>query len=250
MAPERHQPVREASQAGHFPATHWTQVLTAAQAGSPQAEAALSELCADYWYPLYAFVRRRGHPPPEAEDLTQEFFARLLQNQLLCGLKREGGRFRSFLLATLKCFLVNEWHRARAAKRGGGKVMVCADPESETRFQHETIDDTTPEGLFDRRWALTVLDRVLARLRDEHTAAGKASLFERLQAFLPGADCATPYQEVSATLQMNPPAVRMAVHRLRRRYGELLREEIAPTVATPEEVDEEIRHLIAVLSRN
>lgn len=232
-----------------FPATHWSVVLAAAHSGSLQAEQALADLCAAYWYPVYAFVRRRGYSAPDAEDLTQEFFARLLKKELLCGLKREGGKFRSYLLTCVKCFLANEWHHEQAQKRGGGRTVISIDDTAETRYQGELIAHATPETLFERQWAMTLLNRVLVGLREEYLAAGKQELFDRLQSWLPGAGSRLSYGEAGAGLQMNEAAVRMAVHRLRRRYGELLRAEIAASVSSPAEINEEIHHLIAAIGQ-
>ncbi len=234
---------------GGFPPTHWSAVLAAGRPGSPAGEAALTELCERYWFPLYAFARREGHPPEEAKDLTQGFFARLLDKQLLCGVKREGGKFRSYLLQTFKFFLINEWRREHARKRGGGKAVISIDDTAETRYERELVDQATPETLFERQWALTVLDRVLARLRDEYGAAGKRELFARLQGSLPGVESRRCDAETRAALEMSEPAVRMAVHRLRHRYGELLRAEVAATVASPADIDGEIRHLIAAIGK-
>ncbi len=224
-------------------------MLVAAEGGSAQAEEALAKLCAAYWYPLYAFLRRRGHPAPDAEDLIQEFFARLLDKQLLCGLKPEGGKFRSYLLTCLNCFLANEWHHHHTLKRGGGKIAVSIDDAAESRYLHELVEHATPESLFEQKWAWTVLGRVLARLREEYARTAKPEIFECLRGWLPGAESGLSYTEAAAALQMNETAVRMAVHRLRRRYGELLRAEIALTVSSPAEIDEEIRCLRAAIGQ-
>jgi DNA-directed RNA polymerase specialized sigma24 family protein len=235
--------------AGEFPATHWSVVLHAAQAGSAKADAALARLCESYWYPLYVFLRRQGYQPEEAEDLTQTFFGRLVHKEILAGLTEEGGKFRSFLLMALKRFLANEWHREHAQKRGGGKLMISADATAEQRYQGALVDRATPETLFARKWAFAVLDRVWSRLRDEYAAIGKPTLFEQLQGCLPGADRELSCVDAAAALAMNEGTVRMAALRLRRRYGEMLRAEIAATVSRPEEIDGEIRHLIEVAGR-
>ena len=236
--------------AASFQTTHWSIVLAAGHQESQVATEALEKLCRAYWYPLYAYIRRRGHDIHEAEDLTQEFFTRLLEKNYLREVTREGGRFRSYLLTTLKHFLANEWDRAKTQKRGGGNIHFSLDnKEAETRYEFELKDDTTPENLFERRWALTLLDQVLNHLREDYAAAAKLEIFERLQIFLSGDKRLIPYTEVAASLGLSEGAVKVAVHRLRKRYGELLREEIAQTVATPEEVADEIRHLIAVTSR-
>jgi RNA polymerase sigma-70 factor (ECF subfamily) len=224
-------------------------VLTAGHGSSPQAGRALEELCRAYWYPLYAYVRRRGHSPHEAEDLTQEFFARLLAKNYLADVDREKGKFRSFLLASLKHFLANEWDRARAAKRGGGQPHLSLDVQTaETRYRSEPADDLTPEKLLERQWALALLDQVLARLRAEFAADGQEKQFDELKVWLTEGKGATSYAAVAATLGTTEGAAKVAVHRLRRRYRELLREEISHTVATPAEIDEEIRHLFAAFA--
>jgi RNA polymerase sigma-70 factor (ECF subfamily) len=238
------------TQAG-FPPTHWTVVLVARQVGSPQGDAALEKLCRSYWPPLYAFVRRRGHSPQEAQDLTQEFFAQILKGNGLAKTSPEKGRFRSFLLAVLKHFLVNEWHRGQCLKRGGGQVAISLDAELvEARYQVEPIETATPESVFERHWAFTVLDQTMDHLREEYASAGKSDLFDLLKETLSGQKQTTPRAELAAHCGISVGAVDVAVHRLRRRYGELLREEIARTVSQPGEVEEEIRHLKAVLGRS
>ena len=237
------------SRGGTFPSTHWSVVLVAAQGGARDADQALASLCQAYWHPLYAFVRKRGSTPQEAEDLTQEFFLRLVRKELLQGVTRDGGKFRSFLLTALKRFLVNEWQHDRAQKRGGGKPVISIDEAAERRVRDLLVDPHTPETVFEQQWALTVLERTLEQLREEYTRAGRQQVFARLQHCLPGAQERIAYAEVGAALQLNEAAARMAAHRLRRRYGELLRAEIAATVSSPEEVDEEIRHLIEVTGR-
>jgi RNA polymerase sigma-70 factor (ECF subfamily) len=236
--------------AQQFAPTRWSVVLRAAKPdSSSQAREALASLCQAYWYPLYAYVRRLGHNPHDAQDLTQEFFARLLQKHYLAGIQREGGRFRSFLLAALKGFLANEWDRAHAQKRGGGRSAVSIDATAaETRFAEEPADELTPERIFERQWARALLAQVLARLRAEHVAAGKAELFEQLSASLSQPRGAVPYVEIAGRLGMTEGAVKMAVQRLRGRYRDLLRAEIAETVADAGEVEAEIRHLFAAFA--
>jgi RNA polymerase sigma-70 factor (ECF subfamily) len=224
-------------------------VLAAGRKDDPESAAALQRLCAAYWCPLYAFIRRRGYSAEEAEDLTQEFFARLLEKDLLAGVTREGGRFRSFLLTVLKRFLANEWNREHAQKRSGGKPLLPIDDTAEMRYQRELTEQATPETLFERQWAAAVLDQVLVRLRDEYTAAGKKALFEQLQSCLPGAQSEIPYAQIAAAFGMKESAVRMAASRLRRRYGALLRAEIAVTVSKPEEINEEIGYLIGLVGQ-
>jgi RNA polymerase sigma factor (sigma-70 family) len=241
-------PANAAGGGGAFTTTHWTVILAACEENGTRGSDALAQLCSAYRSPLYAFIRRRGYAPEDAEDLVQGFFLHLLTGNILKGLKREGGKFRSYLLRALTCFLNNEWHRRNTLKRGGGAIMIPADAAAERRYQSMLVEDETPETLFERQWARTVLDRTLARLRDEHAAAKKGALFEQLQHFLPGMECDLGYSETAAALGMNEVAVRTAVHRLRRRYGALLRVEIGQTVSCPGEIDEEIRHLIALVS--
>jgi len=207
----------------------------------------MAELCSIYWYPLYAFVRRSGHEAHEAEDLTQEFFARLLAKHYLTDVAPEKGRFRSFLLASMKHFLANEYDRANALKRGGGRQAIALDAlRADSRYGMEPADELTPERLFERGWALAVLEQVLTRLETEQSVAGKASQFGTLKGFLTGGG-EGGYAEAGERLGMSAGAVKVAVHRLRRRYRELLREEIAHTVAEPAEIDEEIRYLLSCL---
>jgi RNA polymerase sigma factor (sigma-70 family) len=232
-----------------FATTHWSVILTAGkEIDSPHAREALETLCRTYWYPLYAYVRRQGHAPEDAEDLTQAFFARLLEKKYVANARRERGRFRTFLLTSLKRFLVNDWHRACTARRGRGQPVISFDGlDAESRLLLEPADDGAPELTFERHWAEAVLAKVLARVETEFRTAGKAEQFAVLKGFL-GADHAPPsYAKASEELGLNEAAVKMAVSRLRGRYRELLREELAHTVARPEDVDEELRHLIAVM---
>jgi len=232
-----------------FPTTRWSMVLSAGEGSLPNAQAALERLCRAYWYPLYAYVRRQGRSVEEAQDLTQEFFARLLQKEYLRHTDPARGRFRTFLLTALKRFLVNDWEKGRAARRGGGQQIISWDERvTETRFLAESADQSTPEKAFEKRWALIVLEQVLERLRDEFTASGHAERFERLKVLLWGEKGSPPYVEVAAELGLTEGALKVAVHRLRQRYRELLRAEVANTVARPEDVDDELRHLIAVIS--
>jgi RNA polymerase sigma-70 factor (ECF subfamily) len=231
-----------------FATTHWSVVLQAVQADSPRAPEALAQLCRTYWYPLYAYVRRKGYPPHDAQDLTQEFFARLLAKNYLTTADRRKGKFRSFLLGTFEHFLAKEWRRGHTQKRGGGCVPFSLDAvDAEKRYLLEPADEMTPERIFDWRWAETLLSRAMARLREECQADGKALLFAKVEPLLSGSDASESYAEIRASLDMGQSAMKMAVHRLRRRYGELVRAEIAETVSSPEAVDEELRHLFAVL---
>jgi RNA polymerase sigma factor (sigma-70 family) len=245
---------RQTSDLAHphgFATTRWSLVLAAGRGDAPEADAALAALCEVYWYPLYAYVRRSGHPADEARDLTQEFFARLLEKHYLRAADSERGRFRSFLLTALKRFLSREWHRARSLKRGGGRRMLSLDFElGESRFRLEPVTDVTPESLYERRWALTMLDRVMARLREDFERSGKRDDFDRLKVFLTGEAAAPSYRDVADTMGTTEGAVKVAVHRLRRRFREAVLAEIAQTVAAPEEVSEELRHLFqAIRSR-
>lgn len=233
-----------------FHTTHWSAVLAAREGHSSRAQAALAELCQTYWYPLYAYIRRRGNGAVEAEDLTQAFFARLLEKDFINDLTPGMGRFRSFLLTALKNFLANEWDRARAQKRGGGqRPLSLDDADAEARYRIEAADHTTPETLFERRWALTVLEEVLARLRREFVTMEKAELFDELKGFLAGKPDANAYASVAARTGLKEGTVKVAVHRLRHRYGELLRAQVAQTVRDPAEVDDELRYLVQVLAR-
>lgn len=235
--------------ARQFVTTRWTMVLTARRSDTVRAEAALEALCRTYWYPLYAHVRRQGHSPGDAQDLTQAFFARFIARHDLGDVDRSKGKFRSFLLASLKHFLANEWDKARAQKRGGGQPVIALDARSaETRYALEPFHNETADKVYERRWALTLLDEVLRRLREEYAAAGKAPLFEQLKSTLTGEDAAGGYGGIGARLGMSEGAVKVAVHRLRQRYQETLRAEIAETVAGPGEVEEELRHLFGALS--
>lgn len=233
-----------------FLTTQWSMVIAAGRNDTVRARAALERLCSVYWFPLYAFVRRQGFNAADAEDLTQSFFLRLIEKQDLAGVDRAKGKFRSFLLAAMKNFLANEWDRIKAQKRGGGRQnFTSLDAKSaESRYRLEPADPMTADKLFERQWALTLLDEVLRRVRDDYEAEGKGGLFDALKFTLAGAGDAQPYAEIGAKLGMNEGAVKVAVHRLRHRYRDTLRAEIAATVADPEEVDDELRHLFAALS--
>jgi len=222
-------------------------VLAAGQGGSQQAEVALEELCRTYWYPLYAFARRQGHSREDAEDLTQGFFARLLEKNYLEGVTSEKGKFRAFLLVALKRYMANEWDRANRLKRGGGIAPLSLDwQDAETRYQIDPADNLSPDKLYDRAWAVVVLERVITRLRSEHD--GKAGSYEQLKSFLMVGTSEIPYARAAAELKLTEGAVRVAVHRLRRRYRELLRAEIAQTLANPAQADEEMQALFCALA--
>jgi RNA polymerase sigma factor (sigma-70 family) len=234
--------------AGLFVTTHWSVVQAAGDTELPQAREALEKLCRAYWYPLYAYIRRKGHEADAAQDLTQEFFARLIAKNYLSAADRHKGKFRSFLLGSLEHFLAREWSKARAQKRGGGQIVQSLDAENfENRYRAEPAHALTAEAIFERRWATTLLEQAMSRLRAESEERQKTELFGRLEPYLSGEKGEAPYASVAATLQMSEGAVKVAVHRLRQRYGELVREEIAHTVETPEEMEEELRHLFAVL---
>lgn len=210
---------------------------------------ALEELCRTYWYPLYVYVRRQTPTREDAEDLTQAFFARFLEKNYLAGLNSERGRFRAFLLAALKHFLANEWDRAHRQKRGGGVATVPLDwQNADTRYQIDPPDNLSPDKLYDRAWAVTVLERVLARLRDESAAEGKAELFGQLKPLLMVGKSAIPCAQVAEALKLTEGAVRVAVHRLRGRYRELLRDEVRQTISDPAQVGEEMRALFSAFS--
>jgi RNA polymerase sigma-70 factor (ECF subfamily) len=230
----------------YFATTRWTVVLAAGSRSTPNADVALEELCRTYWYPLYAYTRRHGHSREDAEDLTQSFFARFLQRNYLEKLQAEHGKFRAFLLASLKHFLANEWDRARRQKRGGGVPPLSLDwQNADSRYQIEPADLLSPDKIYDRAWAVTLLERVIGRLREESAADGKASHFERLKPFLMMARGDIPYAQAAAGLGMTEGAARVAVHRLRRRYREVLREEIGQTLSDPAQVEEELQALFS-----
>ena len=232
-----------------FVTTHWSLELSARNQDSSKSSDALEALCRTYWFPLYAFVRRQGRSPHDAQDLTQEFFTRLLEKGYLNSATQEKGRFRTFLLVALKRFLANEWDKQHAQKRGGSARIIPIDPElAESRFVAGPAHELQPDLLFDRQWAVTLLDHTMTRLRDEYISTGRAKLFELLRGCLAKDESALPYTEIAARLNLTEPAVKMAVQRLRARYREILRAEIADTVAGPEEVEEEIRHLFSTFS--
>jgi RNA polymerase sigma factor (sigma-70 family) len=230
-----------------FVTTHWSVVLTA-QGRSPAAQEALEKLCRSYWLPLYAFVRREGHPPEEAKDLTQEFFALLLERRDFDAVRREKGRLRSYLLVALKHFLANERHYESALKRGHGQQPISLDEIlAHQRSELEPAETLTAEQIYERRWALTLLEQVLARLGDEFRAAARTPLFERFKESLADEPNRTSQAEIARELGMSENAVKQAFHRMRERYRQILREEIAHTVATPAEIEDELRYLITVL---
>jgi RNA polymerase sigma-70 factor (ECF subfamily) len=227
-----------------FATTHWGMVLAAGDSCAPAADAALDQLCRTYWSPVYAFVRCRGHAEADARDLTQEFFRRLLEKKYLKRANPERGRFRSFLISALKHFLINEWAAAQTARRGGGQTVLSWDAETaEAQFQHDAATSLSPEKAYEKQWAIALLHTVLTRLEKEAEAEGKAGAFELMKDFLWGEAKHGSYDALAARLNSNANAVRVAVHRLRKRYGQLLCDEIAQTVNDPAEVEEEIRYL-------
>lgn len=238
-----------AGAARRFATTRWSMVLSAA-GGIAESEAALGELCRIYWFPVYAYVRRRGNSPADAEDLTQGFFHHLIERRSLAGVRREGGRFRSFLLAAVENFLSNDYHRRHAKKRGGGQGLLSLDSGvPEERYALDAPDADTPETLFQKRWAFTLLQEATDRLSRECSRAGKGDLFEALHGHLLEHGAGEPYAILAGRLGMSEGALKVAVHRLRNRFGLLLREMVADTVAEPAEIDSELRHLISVLGQ-
>lgn len=230
-----------------FATTQWSIVLAAGHGGDTHARQALETLCNAYWYPLYAYARRRGYDPDRARDVTQAFFTDLLEREALRGLDPAKGRFRAFLLASIRHFFAHERDREQAAKRGGDAHTVSLDAgEAERRFDLEPQADLTPEQVFERRWGLTVMERAMARLKTQIESSGRPEIFAVLKPYLTGADNAS-YCEVAAGLSMNVGAVKVAVHRLRQSYGKLLRQEIAETLVDPSEVDAELRYLLTMI---
>lgn len=238
-----------------FDTTHWSVVIAAGSGDSSAARSALATLCETYWYPLYAFVRRRGASPDDARDLTQGFLTSLLERRDFEHLRQERGRFRAFLLASLKNFLANDAARLRTQKRGGNAILVPLGPttgpigidQAEGRYSHEPAEHVTPELLYERRWALTVIERVLSQLRTEWTSSGRAREFDELKACLLGESPPGGYEAVAARLDTSEGAIKTAIHRLRRKFQAQLRRNIAETVADPTDVDDEIRYLLRAL---
>jgi RNA polymerase sigma-70 factor (ECF subfamily) len=229
-----------------FTATHWSVVLAAARKETPQAAESLEQLCRTYWPALYAYIRREGYGAAEAEDLTQDFFAHLLRHDFLARVNQPQGKFRSFLLTWLKHFLADARDKAQAQKRGGGLLLSLEAFADEERARCEPVDGLTPDQVFDRCWAETLLARAQARLRDEYVARGRRELFELISDLEPGTHGEIGYAAIGQRLGLSAGGVKTAVHRLRRRYREILREEVAQTVSRPEEMEEEVRHLLTV----
>jgi RNA polymerase sigma factor (sigma-70 family) len=230
-----------------FPTTRWTLVVAAGDRHRKEARAALASLCENYWYPLYVYLRRRGYSSDHAQDLTQEFFVRVLEGRYLDRAEPQRGRFRAFLLTSLKFFVADEGDRQRAQKRGGGMVVPLEFSSGEERYQREPAHDETPERIFERRWAVSVLERVVEKLRNEFVHHGRPEHFERLKVFLLGRSDA-PYAALAREMNTSEGALKVAIHRLRKRYRELFRQEIADTVADPADVESELRFLAAVLT--
>jgi RNA polymerase sigma factor (sigma-70 family) len=234
--------------AHEFATTHWSAVVLAGGAASREADTALEDLCRAYWYPLYAYVRRQGHAASDAQDLTQDFFARLLERKSLRLADPQRGRFRSFLLCSLKHFLINEWEKSRALKRGGAFRIISVDEQdAEDRYLAEPVDGLTPERIYEKRWAVTLLEKVMASLRESYGAHGKEPLFDALKPYVWNETMTEGYDAISARLGLSEGALRVAMHRLRESFREFLRAEVAETVESPAEIDEELRHLVAAL---
>jgi RNA polymerase sigma-70 factor (ECF subfamily) len=232
-----------------FATTHWTVVLAAGKRHTPQSDNALEELCRTYWFPLYAYVRRRGHTKEDAEDSVQAFFARFLAKNYLAGLNAERGRFRAFMLASLKHFLINEWKKSQRLKRGGGEKNLSLDWQTaDTKFQVAATNEPSPDKAFDREWAVALLAKVIERLQKECETDGKAKLFGQLKIFLTTDKGETAQAKVAKKLVMDESTARVAIHRLRKRYRKLLRDEIAQTLSSDADVDEEMRALFGAFS--
>lgn len=239
---------RMSDQPQQFVTTHWSQVIAAGGSDSSQARSSLEQLCCCYWYPLYAFARRSGKSPEDAQDLTQGFFAGLLEKNYIADADREKGRFRTFLIAAFKHFLAKEWRREQALKRGGDQVFVPIDADdAESRYGFEPADQSTPERIFERRWAMMVLERTLATLRAEYEDAGKGAIFNHLKGIITAGKTDLPYAELAEQLKLSEGAVKVAAHRMKQRYRDTLRRQIADTVGSEAEVDAELRNLMAAL---
>jgi RNA polymerase sigma-70 factor (ECF subfamily) len=240
---------RDATAEGAFVTTHWSVVLATAGDSSEAAQAALERLCQTYWYPLYVYLLRRGYAATDAEDLVQEFFYRLIQREGFSVATPERGRFRSFLLASLNHFAANQWKQAHRLKRGGGAIFVPLEKETaESRYASEPAHEMTPERVFDRRWALTVIEQGLKQLREEYCSRGKAGIFEGLKMYITGEEGTPAYSQVAARLGKSEEAIKMAVSRLRQRYREIIRAEVARTVENPADVENELSALLSALT--
>jgi RNA polymerase sigma factor (sigma-70 family) len=231
-----------------FATTHWSLVLAAGKRALPESSKALAALCQAYWPPVYAFVRRQVTDLHEAQDLTQAFFTQLLEKNVLAVAQPSRGRFRSFLLTSVRNFLLNEWDKRKAQKRGGGQNLLAIDFQQEdSKLWREPADKLTPEKLFERQWVLALLEQVMGRLRAEQAKAGKEKIFDGLKGFLSGGDTDTSMADIAKQLGITANAAKVAAHRLRKRYAELLRAEVAQTLADPAEIDNEIRQLFTAL---
>jgi RNA polymerase sigma-70 factor (ECF subfamily) len=232
-----------------FLTTRWSMVLSARDKTSPVSACALESLCQAYWYPLYAYVRRQGHSAHDAQDLTQAFFARLLEKDYLQAAARERGRFRTFLIVAMKRFLMNEWDKVRSQKRGGGHILISLDAElAENRYRAEPAGALPADEIYERRWALTLLEQAMARLRASYVETGREAEFGHLKTYLTADRGEVSYCGIAAALEMSEGAARVALHRLRKRFRQFFREEIAGTVSNPGEVDEEVRYVVSILS--
>jgi RNA polymerase sigma-70 factor (ECF subfamily) len=239
----------EAPKEGAFNTTRWSVVMAAGAGSSESARAAVEKLCRSYWFPLYAFGRRLGNSPEDAEDLTQEFFARFLARDHFALADRACGRFRTFLLTSLKRFQTDEWRRGNRVKRDGGVAFVSTGAaEAESRYSAEPRHELSPDRLFDRRWAEALLERVLDQLRQDYSSTGRAGIYTQLQQFLWGRNAEMSYAEMGRQLGLNEGAVKVAVHRLRQRFRDLLRAEVARTVESPDQVEDELQHLLGVFA--
>jgi RNA polymerase sigma-70 factor (ECF subfamily) len=231
-----------------FATTHWSNIFNAGQVGTPEQDIALERLCRTYWYPVYSFIRRRGFDAHEAQDLTQGFFARFLEKNYVAEADAAKGRFRTFLLSCVQSYLANEWDRKNAQKRGGGVQIISIDAEfADERYRHEPVTELTPERIFEKQWLEALLESVLRRLNEEFIAAEKAEQFEKLKVYLIDEKGAAPFAEMALKFGMSEPALKGVVRRMRQRYRDLFREEIAQTVSNPREVDAEIQHLAGLL---
>jgi RNA polymerase sigma-70 factor (ECF subfamily) len=248
MVPNGSDTNRSLDPTGTFATTHWSVVLNARSEDSSQALVAIEKLARAYWYPLYAYIRRKGHDAHTAEDLTQEFFARVISRNFFARVDRTKGRFRSWLLGAMNHFLAHEWEKARAQKRGGGATLIPLDEaQANERYERHLAVETAPEKFFDQQWALTMLERAATRLRATYLAEGRPEMYDRLKPFVSAGSPAPSYAEAALQLSLTESALKSAVHRLRQRFHEFVREEVAQTVCTPSDLDDELRYLLAAI---
>jgi RNA polymerase sigma-70 factor (ECF subfamily) len=247
MSAGAHEPNEDSSRQHRFATTHWSLVVAAGKNADPAAREALATLCEDYWYPLYAYIRRRGYQPAEAQDLAQGFFLQLMERNVVQAADQTRGRFRSFLLSSLDHYVANQWRHDQTQKRGSGRIRSLDVAEGERRYRLEPADEMTPERIYERRWAMTLLNKAVESLRDEYLQSSKLHVFEALKVYLGGQESTVPYRDLAEQLGTSEGAVKVAVHRLRQRCRDCLRRTIANTVATEEEIDEELRHLFQVV---